>query len=511
MGWRQDCALKQVTLDAIDDNTDVDPNVLNTLTGTEAAPVTMASCQAEAVRRTQELWSYTDVDGFGDTCKMSNYDKLSSAVQNIDSVTAPYDITACGACPTVAPAAASWPGADVAESNIAFGSGQPFGLQCWPKRLNPQDTTVLELMGCGATVVQTTDDQWPGTCNNLDGPYTTETTADSCRVECNDDPFCSVWMFATPTGATAGQCFRGVGNDCWTGESEQVSSVEKAERVQHGLVNVLMDDFGVSVNGVGRVLKGLQQQFREDIQVNGVAIDQEAQKRNCMLICHSSIDCTFWQSYYHDGQGTVGDGLGCWIEAPGVTSNGRGGTGGFVDFPTTTAAFADSDDVAIPYVTGGQYIQHYCTTPTLPARPQPTTTTTTTTVVAALDVPTEAPPSGGFMNPWGYMIMVAAVLVGIAAMALIMLGGPKKPPAKKASRAVKPIKAKETPPPPAPPAPQQPVVPLLAPQVMVQPTIPQPLTMTTIQQPTTIAAQAVAQPMQPLQMATYAGAPFRPY
>jgi len=262
---------------------------------------------------------------------------------------------------------------------------------------------------------------------------------------------------------------------------------------------------------IGGVLEGLQQQFREDVTLNGEPLSSDAQKENCRNICYSDITCTFWQSYYNDGSGNTGQGLGCWTENPGVIpATGRGGIGGYVQYPTTISVFAVGDD-AVPYITGGQYIQHYCATPTLPSRPQPTTTTTTTILVEALEVPPTPAPSGGFMNPWGYMLIVGGLLAALAAVVLMMLGNQKKPPTKKASRGIPKIKAKE--PPPAPPAPPQPVVPLMAPQpIMVTPTIPQPLTMTTIQQPTTFAAPAVAQPMAPLQMATYAGAPaVRPY
>lgn len=286
-----------------------------------------------------------------------------------------------------------------------------------------------------------------------------------------------------------------------------------AERLQHGLVNVLMDPLNTGA------IEGLQQQFAENVYVvnstgHHVPLTMEQQRENCRIICHSNIFCSFWQSYYD--QGNTAD-LGCWTENPGVDATGSGqNIGGFVAYPTTTSVYSTSlTRQPADKITGGQYIQHYCDLPTLPTRPSTTTTTTTTVVVQAPVVPTAPPPeSGGFMNPWGYMLIVFGLLAGLGAVALMMLN-PKKPPPKKTSRAVKPIKAKtETPPPPAPapPPPPQPVVPLMAQPVMVQPTIPQPLTMTTIQQPTTVAAQAVAQPVaqavaQPVQMATYAAAP----
>lgn len=361
-------------------------------------------------------------------------------------------------------------------------------------------------MACGTSTVQTTVDGWPGACNNLNGP-TAATTESDCQAQCTNDPFCSVWMWATPAGGSAPQCFAGVGNQCWSvAANPTVSTITTAQRIQHGLVTVLVDEL------TGGVISGLQKQFGEDVQLNGVALSADAQKENCKLICHSNIQCTFWQSYYKDGTGTTGEGFGCWTENPNVDSPGRAtGLGGFVEYPATTNVYVSGDD-ATQYITGGQYIQHYCPIPTLPQRPSPTTTTTTTTVVPALEVaPTQAP-SGGFMNPWGYMLIVGALLAALAAVVLMMLGNQKKPPTK-TKRGIQPIKKKETPPPPAPPAPPpQPVVPLMAQQIMVTPTIPQPLAMTTIQQPTTIAAPAIAQPMVAQPMATYAAAPaVRPY
>ena len=284
-----------------------------------------------------------------------------------------------------------------------------------------------------------------------------------------------------------------------------------AERVQHGVVNVIKADL------TEFAIAGLQKQFGENVQTDGVRLSAEAQKDNCRIICHSSIECTFWQSYYSDG--TSSD-RGCWIEAPGVDASGAGtDTGGFVQYPTTDAVYQRDDDDN-DFITGGEYIQHYCPIPSLPLRTAATTTTTSTTttsneVVAAAGIPTvTAAPPGGFPM-WGFALIGLCLLAAGLAVAYFLSQNQKKPQAKKGSRGVKPIKVKETPPPPALPAPPLvPHVPLMAQQIMVQSTIPQPLTMTTIQQPTMIAAQAVAQPMAPLQMATYAGAPQlvqRPY
>jgi hypothetical protein len=324
-------------------------------------------------------------------------------------------------------------------------------------------------------------------------------------------------MFATPSAPedATPKCYMGSGNQCWT-EAEgdnAIGSVALAERLQHGQVRVLKDAL------TDQVLDGLVQQFGENVMVKQadnteVAMPPEAQTENCRVICHSNVQCTFWQSYYRDGQS---DNMGCWTEAPGADAAGAAGNGGFVQYPTTLTAYkAPAPDWMTGdtpgRITGGQYIQHFCPVPTLPTRP-PTTTTTTTTLAVPADntgLLTATPaPSGGFMNPWGYVLIVAGLLIGLGAVALLMMSQQKPPPKKGGTRAVKPIKKKEEPPPP-PAAPPQPLVPLVAQPIMVQPTIPQPLTMTTIQQPTTVAAQAIA---QPLQMSTYAGAPMvaRPY
>ena len=93
------------------------------------------------------------------------------------------------------------------------------------------------------------------------------------------------------------------------------------------------------------------------------------------------------------------------------------------------------------------------------------------------------------MNPWGYLLIAAGVIAAIAGVVLLMnMNKPTKTRAAK-TRAVKPIKAKEQPPPPP-----QPVVPLMAQQIMVQPTIQQPLAMTTMMAGQQPYAQAMAQP-----------------
>merc|ERR1712070_151590 len=472
----------------------------NTFTTLADTAVTQTTCAAEATRRSAELWSFTAaVDGGDSTCRLSTWEHMSDATWDANAVTqVAADTCAAMACPT-APPTGAWPGADAAASNAAFGGHQPTNLMCWPKN------SLLELMDCGHTVVQTRTAGWPGTCNNLDAAPTTGdgavSTQDACRTSCVNDPFCSVWMWATPQAtaddATTNACYTGVGNQCWTtgGDGNSIGTVTMAERMQHGQVTVIKDGL------TDRVLDNLQQQFGEDVQVGGVPMSREDQITNCRIICHSNIECTYWQTFYSEPCGLNHEDcrtdLGCWTETPGVDASGAGtNVGAYVPYPATLAALADGgafrpDDADTALLTGGQFIQHFCPEPSLPTRPPTTTTTTTTTVVQLPGLPETPPPSGGFMNPWGYILIVGTLLVALAALALMVLGQPKA--AKK--RGIKPIKKKvDPPPPPAPEPPVQPFVPLVtyaAP--VVQPTYAQPLAMTTIAQPT-IAAQAVAQP-----------------
>jgi len=499
-GYSNDCSMKHVQAGALSDIPDT--NTFTTLVGVAVTP---DSCAGEAAQRSQDLWSFTTVAGGESECRMSSWAHITDATWVAGAVTQiKADDCAAMSCPTTAPTGV-WPGADAAASNAAFGGHQPFNLMCWPKNSD------LALMQCGETVVQTTDNDWPGTCNNLNASPTTGdgavTTVDDCRTACVNNPFCSVWMWATPSttadDASTNACYTGVGNQCWTsaGDGGAIGTITKAERMQHGQVNVLKDDL------TDRVLVNLQQQFGEDVQVTNasgvlVGMSEAEQKENCRLICHSNIECTFWQSFYSDGTGTD---LGCWTEAPGVDAvGGNTDLGQYVPYPTTLQTEAEGgafrpDDGDTSRLTGGQYIQHFCPEPTLPTRPPATTTTTTTTVVELPALAADTPEEGGFMNPWGYILIVGTLLVALVALALMVLGQPK---AKK--RAVNKIKTKPKPPPaPEPPPVQQPIVPLLIPhpqlQTLVQPTYAAPLAMTTIQQPTTYAAQAVAQPyMRPM-------------
>lgn len=504
-GYVKDCSLQRLQVGDMPPAADL-ANLFTTV-GDAGTPVTSALCTTEANRRQSQVWSFTatpdpaaPADPEPDQCRVATTEYLSGATYNANAVTQfQWGGAACGDCPTVNPDE-SFPGADSATSNAAFAnSQQPLNLQCWPKNLA---NTQTPLMPCGSTVVESTANGWLGACNNLEADPTA-TTPELCREHCQADPFCSVWEWGTPAGGVAA-CFRGVGNACWTLAAGQDAVTERtSERIQHGLVNVLAS-YNATLN---RVISGLQMQFAENVAATGLLGNETAQRDACRLICHSNILCTFWQSYYSNGE--RGD-LGCWTEAPGVDAQGGGvNAGAMVPYPFTTTDGYDEDDGDEQYITGGEFIQHYCPVPTLPTRPPTTTTTTTTIVVEAAAVNTPAPESGGFMNPWGYLLIAGGLLCGLGAIALMVTGGNKKPPTKKGSRAVKPMKTKpaEQPPPPAPPPPQQPVVPLMAQQVLVQPTIPQPLAMTTI--PTsTVAAQAVAQPVQFQSVQpTYAAAP----
>jgi len=493
-GYQKDCALLRISTPAMEDSADLE----NTLTDLVGVPVTTATCTAEATRRDSAVWSFTASadSNIQDSCRFSDASHVSSATFEAASTTQFLaGSSACGACPTTNPTAA-FPGADSVLSNAAFADGQqPINLQCWPKNSN------LELMECGSSVVQDSTLGWPGTCNNLVADSVALTPA-LCESNCVADPFCTVWMWALlPHGTN--HCYSGVGNQCWTeAEGAANPTVVTAKRLQHGLVNVVAS----WPSSLDQVIQGLQQQFGENVQAEGLAGNSAAQAANCALICHSNIMCTFWQSYYNDGTGSD---KGCWTENPGVDATGAGANiGAMVSYPFTTAAYRENDGEE-EFITGGEYIQHYCPVPTLPTRPPTTTTTTTTLVVNAAPVITAAPDSGGFMNPVGYVLITIGLLLGIGALVALLCLGPTKP-TKKGSRAVtkpKPIKTKpaEQPPPPAPP----PFVPLMAQQVLVQPTIAQPLAMSMIPT-TTVPAQAVAQPMQAFQSMAVAQPTYAP-
>lgn len=364
--FQKDCSLLNIQVPAMDNVGDVE----NTLTttpdqdvqlGSRDGPISDGMCTNEANRRGAAVWSHNDPDSDDDTddnrCLFSDRLHLSEATYQAGSTVkfrAADD--ACGECPTAPPAAGSWPGVDSAASNSAFGGHQPLNLQCWAKEENPFGRLWLQrfLMPCGYRVLESTAAGWPGNCNNLILELTTF-SQESCQTDCRDDPFCTTWMW---TGND--DCYRGVGNRCWT-ETEEGNRFEviSAERLQHGLVNVIVDDF------TDGVVAGLQQQFAENVQAGGLAGNATAQSEACRNICHSNIMCTFWQSFYRDGTGSD---LGCWTENPGVDATGDGqNLGGLVQYPFTTAGFVDNEDVDT--LTGGQFIQHHCPIPTLPTRP----------------------------------------------------------------------------------------------------------------------------------------------
>lgn len=513
LGWQKDCSLQKVVSGALPPalaSTDANPfRSLQNAAGASQNINTPAACATEALRRNVgDVWSWEQT---AHECTISDQALLSDYTFQAQAVTQ-YNTAsdACGDCPSVLPAGGVWPGADAASSHSAFGvnAHQPLNLQCWPKNAN------FDLMPCGHQVLETYDATvaggWPGRCNNLVQDNVAQTEA-ACQENCENNVFCTVWQWATNTGDTVPVCYSGSGNSCWTPAAGRtaIGSVTASQRIQHGRVNIIVDGGVLTSN----VLTGLQQQFGENVgTVSTVLSTWQAQMAACRNICHSNVMCSYWQSFYNLGAGTD---LGCWIENPGVDATGNGNVlGNLVAYPLTQAGYDTSTTATAnqQYLKGGQFIQHHCEIPTLPARAAATTTTTTTVAPfqAPALVPTVAPPSGGFMNPWGYLLIILALLAALALVAFMMLQ-PKPKPTNK--RAVKPIKAKEAPPPPPVP---QPVVPLMAQQILVQPTIPQPLAMTTIQQPmTTIPAQAVAQPMMQAQpMATYAGAPQfvqRPY
>jgi len=482
-GWQKDCSLQKISSGVLPA---VEPTVNGQNPFTDVT--TPGACGAAAVARgTGTVWSF---DQSSTECTISDLAHLSEATFSADSITQFNDGSdGCGSCPSVITNPTAWPGANSSASHAAFDGGkQPTNLQCWPKNAN------FDLMPCGSQELEALGTRgWPGACNNL-GDATDDATQAECQTSCQADPFCTIWMWATAAGGpvdAAGvdipQCRRGTGNGCWTVAAEGGSAdVIAAQRLQHGEVNIIKDELRE------HVIKNLQQQFAQNVGVGNVNLNtSDAQKTACRNICHSTVMCNYWQSFFDPSlTGMDRIDLGCWMENPGVDAAGRRAdeVATVVPYPLTTDGIR-IDDPETNLITGGQFIQHHCAIPTLPTRPPTTTTTTTTLVIQAVVYAPTPDVSGGFMNPWGYLLIAAGVIAAIAGVVLLMnMNKPTKTRAAK-TRAVKPIKAKEQPPPPP-----QPVVPLMAQQIMVQPTIQQPLAMTTMMAGQQPYAQAMAQP-----------------
>lgn len=516
LGYKKDCSLQKVSASAMV----LDPSITNP--DTQSSPSACATSTSACVSSDCTVWTWDSTEQsciFGNAMSLllgANDDQYQagSITQRIGGS------DSCGACPTASPST-TWPAATIALSHAAFGDTQPLNLQCWPKN------SAFDLMPCGYQVLEdiaNTEKRWLGRCNNLAGNEAN--TQALCQKSCVDDAFCTVWMWATNEGRTRNDsdavttCFTGNGNNCWTpSQNTPVGDVIAAQRIQHGQVNVIVDNFS------SRIVEGLQNQFWENVGQDAdedgtpdtALTTAELQKAACQAICHSNIMCSYWQSFYNDG--TSAD-LGCWVENPGVESAGQanqagGPVGGFVPYPLTDDGMRA---VAVPaeptHLTGGQFIQHHCEIPFSPVRPAATTTTTSTPqALQAGPVVTPAPDSGSSLWLWGILGVVAAACLAAAALAFFLC---QTKPVKKRG-IIPPLKKKTpAPPPAAAAAPPQPVVPLMSHQMqfVVQPTIPQPLAMSMIASPvTTFAqAQAVAQPTYAsAPQATYATAPqFRP-
>jgi len=408
-GWGKDCSVLGMLPLA-------SPGSDNTI-----ADSTAETCRTAANEdRDATVYSFT-----ADTneCRLSGFDLFKDSDFSPGTVTG-FTGDSCGACPRDALATgalwsgvtdlasqgtdAVWPGRTDQESHTAWGVGhyQPLNLQCWPKNENHA------LMPCGFATLESVAAGWPGRCNNLE-EQPTHTSTNDCQASCRQDPFCTVWMWALPVGGAVGteRCYTGVGNACWTESgTDPIQTVNASERLQHGLINVLVPRLPQ------HRIRGLQRQFSENIDADGLRLNSTGQMEACKNICYSTIRCTVWQSYYNDGLGSA---LGCWIENPGVPGRGiagpEGGLGQYLPYPITQSQFEDNSNEQ--YITGGEFIQHHCPIPSLPSRPPATTTTTAAPqVIAATPMPTTAAPEpSSFWNPWGMLLLAAAALAAVVA------------------------------------------------------------------------------------------------
>eukprot|EP00928_Gymnodinium_smaydae_P099451 TRINITY_DN948_c0_g2_i1.p1 TRINITY_DN948_c0_g2~~TRINITY_DN948_c0_g2_i1.p1 ORF type:complete len:823 (-),score=129.79 TRINITY_DN948_c0_g2_i1:219-2624(-) len=219
-----------------------------------------------------------------------------------------------------------FPGVNAAASNSHWRSGkQPESLQCWPKEANG-DPAPCEY----STVIEDSANGWPGQCRSMP----TLTNVPSCDESCEQNPECQSW-----STSHSGTCYQGLGLNCYLPASWKP---QRAQRLLHGTVRVLMNMTGWQLQGLTKVW---------DPFGDGYFKTNYESTQHCKLACYSDIHCQYWSysSWY-----------GCWIE----TKEHR------VQYPLTLSVatrnskFAQTSASKSKHVVFGEMIQHICEKPT---------------------------------------------------------------------------------------------------------------------------------------------------
>lgn len=215
-----------------------------------------------------------------------------------------------------------WPAATAEESNAAWPAGQqPSSLVAWPQTVDDRPAACWN-----TTVLEDTHNGWPGQCVGLSRVDWADNVT-KCEQACQDEPLCSVWQFNNRT-----RCWTGRGRECDFRDANDDVVVERAQRLQHGVVRVLKNMQGWHVD----VLRPLGFWHTGGVD-EGVT--------HCRNWCYSDIRCQYWQ-YGSDG---------CWVEDPNyyLWRNVR--------YPLTTErGGATSQSDWAKTMVAGEYIQHIC-------------------------------------------------------------------------------------------------------------------------------------------------------
>lgn len=203
---------------------------------------------------------------------------------------------------------------------------QPKSLSCWPR----DGTGAFQKCKLSAVIEDTGPladrpaTNWPGLCWGLGKKN--DVPASSCDSNCQDNPECPGYQI------TSDKCYQGLGYDCYIRQEHPDWKPDRAQRFQHGKVNVLMDLTGWQVQGLSHMFAARGDGFWKS--------DEEAME-GCKKVCYSDINCEYW-SYSTK--------WGCYAED---VSRAK------VDYPLTTKS-ANRDTPFAQTCIGGEYIQHFC-------------------------------------------------------------------------------------------------------------------------------------------------------